>query len=167
MREWTAEADNFWDRLRPHSFWGRPCFRLQTSRHLPCQRRGVRPSREGFTGAPGGAILVPRSLRDWSVKVRVWTTKADSFWDGLRSNCFWGRPHCGLQTSGHLPCQRRGVCHAREGCQSTRGSRLWSGISQRLDCVGESANYRSCTASVTGRSSTASGTGPVSGLHLL
>jgi hypothetical protein len=46
------------------SLWGRPHFRLQTSGHLPCQRAGVLPAREGFTGAPGEAILIPGSLRD-------------------------------------------------------------------------------------------------------
>ena len=33
-------------------------------------------------------------------------------------------------------------------------------------CAGKSVDYRSYTASGTGRSDTASGTGPVSGLHL-
>jgi hypothetical protein len=32
--------------------------------HLPCQRRGVCPTHEGFAGAPGVAILVPGSLQD-------------------------------------------------------------------------------------------------------
>jgi hypothetical protein len=32
--------------------------------YLPCQRRCVCPAQEGFTRAPGGAILVPISLRD-------------------------------------------------------------------------------------------------------
>jgi hypothetical protein len=74
VRVWTTEANSFWDRQKQHSFWGRPRFGLQTSGHLPCQRRGVRPTWEGFARAPEGAILVPRSLRDWSVQVRVWTT---------------------------------------------------------------------------------------------
>jgi hypothetical protein len=39
-------------------------FGLQTSRHLPCQRRGVHSTQEGFDRTPGGAILVPRSLGD-------------------------------------------------------------------------------------------------------
>jgi hypothetical protein len=46
------------------SFWGRHHFRIQTWGHLPCQRRGVHPAWEGFTGAPGGAILVSGSLWD-------------------------------------------------------------------------------------------------------
>ena len=109
------------DRWRPHSFWARPSFGLQTCRHHPCQRRGVCPTQEGFARAPGGAILfprailVPRSLRDWSSQVRVWTTEADSFWDLQRWQGFWGRPRFRLQTSAHRPCQRRGVHPTQEG----------------------------------------------------
>jgi hypothetical protein len=51
-------------RSQEDSVWSRPHFRLQTSRHLPCQRTGVLPTREGFAWAHGEAILVPRSLRD-------------------------------------------------------------------------------------------------------
>ena len=47
----------------------------------------------------------------------------------------------------------------------TWGSHLRSWIPQRLVCTGESADYRSYTASETGRIDTASGTGPVLGLH--
>ena len=36
----------------------------KTCVHLPCQRRGVCPTQEGFARMPGGAILVPGSLRD-------------------------------------------------------------------------------------------------------
>jgi hypothetical protein len=39
-------------------------------------------------------------------------------------------------------------------------------IPQRIVCAGESVDYRSYTAYRTGRSETASGIGPVSGLHL-
>jgi hypothetical protein len=46
------------------SFWDRPNFGFQTSGHLPCQRRGVCPSQEGFAGAPWGDILFPGSLWD-------------------------------------------------------------------------------------------------------
>jgi hypothetical protein len=46
------------------SFWGRPHFGLQTSWHIPCQKRGVCPAQEGSVGATGGAILVPRFLWD-------------------------------------------------------------------------------------------------------
>ena len=48
------------------SFLDKPRFGLQTSGHLPCQRRGVRPAREGMAEAPGGAIQVSRSLWDQS-----------------------------------------------------------------------------------------------------
>jgi hypothetical protein len=64
VRVWTTEANSFWDRREPQSFWGSPLFGLQTSGHLPCQRIGVHPAREGFAGAPGGVILVPRYLWD-------------------------------------------------------------------------------------------------------
>jgi hypothetical protein len=47
------------------------------------------------------------------------------------------------------------------------GNHLLSGNSQRLVCVGESADYRNCIAFGTGRSNKASGTGPVSGLYIL
>jgi hypothetical protein len=65
MRVWTTEANSFWDRQKSHSFWGRPSFWLQTSRHLPCQSRGICPALEGFAGAPGEAILVSRCLSKW------------------------------------------------------------------------------------------------------
>ena len=54
----------FWDRQKPQSFWGRPHFQLQTSRHLPFQRRGVCPTWEGFPTTSGGAILVLGLHRD-------------------------------------------------------------------------------------------------------
>jgi hypothetical protein len=38
--------------------------RLQTSRHLPFQRRGVHATQEGFAGASLGAIFLPRSHQD-------------------------------------------------------------------------------------------------------
>jgi hypothetical protein len=54
------EANSFWVRQKPQSFWGKPHFRLQTSWHLPCQRRGVHPDLEDFTTASGGAIMGSR-----------------------------------------------------------------------------------------------------------
>jgi hypothetical protein len=76
VRVWTAEANSFWDRQSAQSFWSRPHFRLQTSRHLPCQRRGVWPAWEGFATTSGGDVLVPGSHLDYSGQVRVWTTEA-------------------------------------------------------------------------------------------
>jgi hypothetical protein len=72
----TKEANSFWDRQKPQSFWGRPCFKLQTSGLLPCQRRGVCHAQKGFATASGGDTLVPGSHRDYSAQVRVWTTEA-------------------------------------------------------------------------------------------
>lgn len=49
VRLWTTEANGFWDRWKPDSFWGRPLFELKTSGWAPsCQRRGVHPALEGF-----------------------------------------------------------------------------------------------------------------------
>jgi hypothetical protein len=59
--------------------------------------------------------LVPRFCQDWSAQERVWTVEANSFWDRQKPQSFWGRPLFWLQTSGHLPFQRRGVCPAQEG----------------------------------------------------
>jgi hypothetical protein len=39
-------------------------FILQTPGHLPCLRRGIFHSWEGFAGTQGELILVPRSLQD-------------------------------------------------------------------------------------------------------
>jgi hypothetical protein len=76
VRVWTAEANSFWDRQKSQSFRGRLSFGLQTSGLLPCQRRGVRPTWEGFATASLGDILVPGSRQDYSAQVRVWTTEA-------------------------------------------------------------------------------------------
>jgi hypothetical protein len=66
---WLQKLHSFWDRQKQHSFWDRHLFRLQTSGHLPWQRRGVGPAQEGFVRAPGGAILGPRSLSNQSAQV--------------------------------------------------------------------------------------------------
>jgi hypothetical protein len=103
------------------------------------------------TAPPGRALpqhlgepsWVPVFRKIWSAQVRVCTAEADSFWDRQKPQTFWGRPCYGLQTPGHLPCQRR---------------HLGSWIPLRLPCAGESVDYRSYTDS---------GTSPVSGLHLL
>ena len=71
------------------------------------------PHLGGLCGAPEGAILVPRSLRELSSQVTVWNTEAESFWDWQRPHSFWGRTRFGIQTSSHLPCQRRGVSQLR------------------------------------------------------
>jgi hypothetical protein len=81
-----------------------------------------------------------------------------------KQHSYWDRPCFWLQTSRHLPCQRRGICLLEgSACWSRRGSYLGSQIPQRPVCTGESGDCRSDTASGTGRSNTASGTDPVSG----
>jgi hypothetical protein len=60
VKAWTTKANSFWDRQKPHSFWGRAHFGLQTSRYLPYQRRGFHPAwGGGVARALGGNILVP------------------------------------------------------------------------------------------------------------
>ena len=56
VRVWTAETNSFWDRQKPQSFWGRSCFGLQTSRHLP--------ARGEVSGPPGKAL--PQHLGETS-----------------------------------------------------------------------------------------------------
>jgi hypothetical protein len=101
-QHWVTWAWSWWTppRTLEDSFWGRPHFNLQTTGHLPCQRRGIFPAQEGFARAPGGTLLVPRSLWDWSAQVRVWTTEANNFWDRPP-----GRSEG--QISVQLPCKRR------------------------------------------------------------
>jgi hypothetical protein len=62
--------------------------------------------------------------------------------------------------------EERCLPHLGGLCQSTQGSHLGSWIPQRQVCTAESLDYRSYTASGASRSNTASGTGPISGLHL-
>jgi hypothetical protein len=103
--------------------------------------------------------LVTGSLRHQSVQVRLWTTEATKLLGQVEATQLLGKtPFRVLDIwSPSLPEER---CLPLLGglCQSTWGTHLWSGISQRLVCVGESADYKSYTAS---------GIGPVSGLHLL
>jgi hypothetical protein len=106
------------------SFWGRHHFRLQTSGQLPYQGRGIRPAPEGFVRTPGEAILVPGCLWDWSAQVRVWTTEPKRFWDRQKPHSFWGRHRFRLQTSGHLPCQRRSVLPTKEGFARAPGGAI-------------------------------------------
>jgi hypothetical protein len=69
-------------------------------------------------------------------------------------------PFLGSRHPGTFPA--RGEVSALEGSVSTWGSHLGSRIPQRLDCTGESADYRKDIASGIGRSNTASGTDPIS-----
>jgi hypothetical protein len=47
--------------------------------------------------------------------------KLHSFWDRKKRHSFWGRLHFGLQISGHLLCQRKGVSLAPEGFSRAPG----------------------------------------------
>jgi hypothetical protein len=55
----------------------------------------------------------------------------------------YGRPCFRLQTSGHLPCQRIGVCPAQEGFAKHLGEAFGSRTPLRIACTGESVDYRS------------------------
>ena len=73
----------FWDREKWHSFWDRPCFRLQTSRHLPCQKNGVCP----------GGLCPPEQVRESScvpcpseTSLCRWACRLQ------RQHIFWDRP---------------------------------------------------------------------------
>jgi hypothetical protein len=89
----------------------------------------------------------------------VWTAEANSFWVWQKPQSFWGRQHFRLQTSGDLPCQRRGLPTQEGFTTASGGATLGSRIPPRQLCQGESMNYRSYY--------TDSGTSTVSGLHLL
>jgi hypothetical protein len=146
-------------RGRSHRASGaRTHFRLQTSGHLTCQRQGVHPTREGFTTASGEPSWVPRFHQDWSAQVRLWTAEANRFWDRRKPQSYWGRSHFRLQTSGHLLCQRRGVCPTWRALPQHLGEPSWFPDTPGLVCTGESVDYRSYRDS---------GTSPVLGLHLL
>jgi hypothetical protein len=111
--------------------------------------------------------LAPGSLRDQSAQVRVWNTEATQFLglaevtQLLGQTPFWAPD---IRASS-LP-EDRYPTHSEGLCQNTWGIHLGSQISQGLVCEGESVDYRRYTASGTGRSNTASVTGPVLGLHL-
>jgi hypothetical protein len=97
-----------------------------------------------------------------------WVTWVWSRWTPPRSleDSFWGRSRFSPQTSGHLNCQKRGVHPTQRALPEHLGEPSWfpdpsNTTLCRWECGLE------LTASVTGRRDTASGTGPVSGLHLL
>ena len=121
-------------------------------------------------------LFLPGIFLDWCnilftlfkvLKVRRWETSLRRWECGLQRLQLLGQAEA-TQLLGQtmfrapdiqapsLPKER---CPLRLGrlCQSTWGSHLWSWISQRLVCAGESADYRRYTGS---------GTGPVLGLYL-
>jgi hypothetical protein len=109
VRVWTAEANSFWDRQNTQSFWGRPSFEPQTSGLHPCQRRGIRPAREGCATVVWwrhlGSQIPPRLL--WtgeSVDYRSYTDSGASSVSDLHLLPGGRSEH---QISVHLPCKRR------------------------------------------------------------
>jgi hypothetical protein len=68
----SGEFERMMDYLWHERKRGRPCFRLQTSWLLPCQRRGVRPTWESFATAS----WFPDPTETTLPQVRVWTTEA-------------------------------------------------------------------------------------------
>jgi hypothetical protein len=121
VRVWTGEANSFWDRQKPQSFCGRPCFGPQSPRHLPRQRRDVRPRPGGLChsicGSHLGSGIPPRLVSPGESL----DAEANSFRDKKKPQSFWGRLCFGHQTSGLLPCQRRGVWPAWEGFGTASG----------------------------------------------
>jgi hypothetical protein len=113
VRVWTTEANSFWNRWEPQSFWGSSIFGPQISGHLPGQRIDVHPARVGFAWTSAADIVVPGLLWVYSAQVRVWTTEANSFWD---KSCFGpsssARREAEYQISVHLPC-KKGTCLQR------------------------------------------------------
>jgi hypothetical protein len=66
----------------------------------------------GHLGEPSLVLnLSETSLHRWECGLQ----KLHSFWVRRKLHSFWGRPHLGLQTSGQLPYQRRGISPAQEG----------------------------------------------------
>jgi hypothetical protein len=99
--------------------------------------------------------------------VRVWTTEATQLLGQAEATQLLGQtpfraPDIWVPSAPEERC----LPHPGGLCWSTWGRHLWSWISQRLVCACESADNRSNTASGIGRSNTASGADPVSGLHL-
>jgi hypothetical protein len=82
-----------------------PSYDKSYCRPSPFVQGGLKYSFSGNNLKLSVSLKVGLRLRDKSAQVRVWTTKANSFWD---------RPRFRLQTFGHLSCQRRGIFPARE-----------------------------------------------------
>jgi hypothetical protein len=156
LQRWECRLQkqrSFWDRQNQHNFWHRPHFGLQTSSHLPRQRRGV---------CSGGLFQNKwgSHLGTWIPQRPVWAGQlmdCEGWARGLqKQHSSWNRPPFELLTSGHLPHQRRGVRHGGL-FQSRWGSHLVSCILRRPVCAGEHADCKG---------NTSLGAGPVSGLHL-
>jgi hypothetical protein len=79
----------------------------------------------------------------------------------LRQTTFW------LQTYWHLPCQREVSALARRALPEHLGDPCWFPDPSETNLHRRELGLQKLIDSVTGQTNTASGTGPVSGLHLL
>ena len=141
--------------MQTYKYWGPPG--SDTIYHI-LKFKGFRAS--------AGEILDRGLHQDYSAQVRVWTTEANSFWDSQEAQSFSGSPLFGPQISGHLPVQRIGVhlaqeCFAWVSAVDILVPGHHHSILHRWEC-----GLQRLTASVTGQSNTASGTGPILGLPL-
>jgi hypothetical protein len=102
VRVWTTEGNSFWDRQKPHRFWGRPGFRVQTSGHLPAR---------GEVSAPPGRAL-PEHLGEPS-----W------FLDPAETSlCKW---ECTLNSIQHKPDQSLPFSRENTARKVESTSALW------------------------------------------
>ena len=112
LQKWHS----FWDRQKQHSFWDRPRFGLQTSRQLPCQRRGVLPG--GLCQSTWGShlgSLIPQTLVCTGENVDYWSYTASG--TGRSYTTSGTAPISGFhlqpgswseqQISVNLPCKKR------------------------------------------------------------
>jgi hypothetical protein len=94
-----TEADSFWDRQEPQSFWGSALFGLQTSDRLPTRRRGVCPGQEAFASGTDRAILVPGLHR-----------KVVCTGERPKQHSFWKRFCFGPSSSAKREVQTPAIC---------------------------------------------------------
>jgi hypothetical protein len=127
--------------------------------------------------------MVWMTIVGWLVCLKIWAFPGESTWfpdpaeTSMHServdyrswqllrpgkpHSFWDTPHFGLQTSGHFPCQRRVVCpppSTSRALPEHLGEPSW---------FPDSSETSLCRWECGLQKLTASGTGPVSGLHLL
>ena len=95
---------------------------------------------------------------DKSSQVRAWTTDSNSFWDRKKPRSFWDRHGFRHQTSGQL--------HARGEVFALPGRVLPEHL-REPSWFQDSSKTSLCRWECGLQKLTASGTGPVSGLHLL
>jgi hypothetical protein len=87
---------------------------------VPIQLCGTWDSIRGAENPAWPGSQVPSSLCQHRV---TWAWSQRTLPRSLEDS-YWGRPHFGLQTSGHLPCQRSGVCPTPEGIATAPGGAI-------------------------------------------